>query len=127
MSILITSVPVIDDSEKVVKVFYIYYLIQVEQDQIQTLLDRESEVNAINLDYAWKLGLKIWKTNIRAKKMDGSTLKTFGMVNADFQIEDKVNRPRFFQKIFLVINTKFEVILKILFLKINNADVLFDK
>ena len=47
------------------------------------------------------------------------------MVIADFQVEDKASRPRFFQETFLVADTKFEVILGMLFLKISNADVLF--
>ena len=47
------------------------------------------------------------------------------MVIADFQIENKASRPRFFQKTFLVANIKFEVILGMLFLKISNVDVLF--
>ena len=49
------------------------------------------------------------------------------MVIADFQMEDKVDRLEFFQKTFLVTDTKFEVILGMLSVKINNADVLFDK
>ena len=49
------------------------------------------------------------------------------MMIANFQVEDKISRPRFFQKIFLVTNTKFEVILGMLFLKFSNADILFDK
>ena len=47
------------------------------------------------------------------------------MVIADFQIKDKGGRPKFFQKTFLVANTKFEVILGISFLKLSNADVSF--
>ena len=35
------------------------------------------------------------------------------------------NRPRFFQLAFLMANTKFEVILKMLFLKLNNANISF--
>ena len=49
------------------------------------------------------------------------------MVIADFQVEDKTSRPRFFQKTFLVADTKFKVILGMLFLKISNADVSFGK
>ena len=49
------------------------------------------------------------------------------MVIADFQIEDKVDRPRFFQKTFLVANTKFKVILEMFFLKFSNADMSFDE
>ena len=44
---------------------------------------------------------------------------------ADFQIEEKIDRLKFFQKIFLMVNTKFEVILRMIFLKISNTDVLF--
>ena len=77
--------------------------------------------------YIEKLGLKTQKTNVRAQKIDSSALETFGMVIADFQVEDKGGRLKFFQKIFLVANTKFEVILRIFFLKISNTNVLFGK
>ena len=43
----------------------------------------------------------------------------------DLQIENEVGNPKFFQKIFLVANIKFEIILKMLFLKFSNADILF--
>ena len=81
----------------------------------------------MNPDFACKLGLKVWKTNVGAQKIDGSALETFGIVIADFQVEDKANRPRFFQKTFLVADTKFEMILGMLFLKISNADMSFGK
>ena len=74
-----------------------------------------------------RLGLKTWKTNIGAQKIDGSALKTFGMVIADFQVKDKSGRPKFFQETFLVTDTKFEVILKMPVLKLSNADMLFGK
>ena len=74
-----------------------------------------------------KLGLHIQKTNVGVQKIDGSALETFGMVIADFQLEDKGGKSRFFQETFLVANTEFEVILGILFLKISNADVAFGK
>ena len=47
------------------------------------------------------------------------------MVIADFYVEDKASRPRFFQETFLVTDTKFEVIFGMLFLKISNADESF--
>ena len=49
------------------------------------------------------------------------------MVIADLKVEDKVGKSRFFQETFLISDTKFEVILGIFFLKISNADMLFDK
>ena len=49
------------------------------------------------------------------------------MVITNFQVKDKINKPRFFQKIFLVADIKFELILRMSFLKISNADILFDE
>ena len=77
--------------------------------------------------YIEKLGFKTQKTNVGAQKIDGSTLETFRLVITDFQVEDKGDRPRFFQETFLIANTKFELILGMLFLKLSNADVSFDE
>ena len=119
--------PVTDSGEEVVRVPCIHYPVrfQEDQEQVRALLDSGSKVNAMSPAYAKKLGLKTRKTNVGAQKIDGSTLETFGMVIADFQVKDKGGRPRFFQEIFLVADTKFEVILGMPFLKLSNADVVF--
>ena len=49
------------------------------------------------------------------------------MVIAYFQVENKGGRPRFFQETFLVADTKFKVVLGMLFLKISNANVAFSE
>ena len=49
------------------------------------------------------------------------------MMIANFNLENKIGRPRFIQKPFLVVDTKFEVILGILFFKISIADMSFGK
>ena len=113
--------------EVVVRVPYIDYPVWFQEKQVRALLDSSSKVNAMNPTYAKRLGLKTQKANVGAQKIDGSSLETFRMVIANFQIEDKSGKPRFFQKTFLVADTKFEVILGILFLKINNANVAFDE
>ena len=77
--------------------------------------------------FTQKLGFYIWKTNVGAQKIDGSAFRTFGIVIVDFQVEDKGDKPRFFQETFLVANTKFEIILEMLFLKISNTDIAFGK
>ena len=92
---------------------------------MEALLNSGSKVNTINSVLARKLGFHIQKTNIRAQKIDSSAFKTFGMVIADFQGEDKFGRPRFFQKIFLGTDARFKMILGMFFLKIINADVSF--
>ena len=126
-SVSATSVPVTETSKEVVRVPCIHYPVRFQAEQVRALLDSGSEVNAMSPAYAERLGLKTRKTNIGAQKIDGSTLETFGMVIADFQVEVKSGRPRFFQETFLVANTKFEVILGMPFLKISNTDVAFDE
>ena len=113
------------DEEVVVRMLCIHYPVQFLKEQVKALLNSSSKVNAINPNYAWKLGLEIQKTNVGAQKIDGSALETFGMIIADFEVEDKTSRPRFFQETFLVADTKFEMILGMLFLKISNADMSF--
>ena len=68
--------PVTDSSEKVVRMPYYYYPIWF-QEEIRALLNSSSKVNAMNPNLAQKLSLYIWKNNVGAQKMDGSTLKTF--------------------------------------------------
>lgn len=50
----------------------------------------------MTLAYTTKLGLKIQVTNIRAQKIDGSTIQMFGIVLAKFQVEDKFGKAGFF-------------------------------
>ena len=68
------------------KILCIYYLVwfQRGQEQVRALLNSGSEINAMNSAYAKRLGLKTWKTDIGAQKIDGSALESFGMVIADF-------------------------------------------
>ena len=100
VSVLATSVPVTDGGEEVVvRVPCIHYPVRFQegqQQQVRALLDSGSEVNAMSPAYAKRLGLKTRKTNVGAQMIDGSALETFGMVIADFQVEDKSGKPRFF-------------------------------
>ena len=72
------------NGEVVIQMLCIYYLVQFQEEQVKTLLDSGSKVNAINLNYAQKLEFIIRKTNVGAQKIDCHTLKTFEMVIADF-------------------------------------------
>ena len=47
------------------------------------------------------------------------------MVIASFQIEDKLERPRFFQESFLLTNLNVELVLKMSFLTLSNANIQF--
>ena len=84
-----------------------------------------SKVNAMASAYIKKLGFRTRKTDVKAQKIDGSSLRTFRMVIAGFQIEDKLGRARFFQESFLLADTSMEVILRMPFLTLSNADIQF--
>ena len=77
----------------------------------------------MNPAYASRLGLRVHRIDIRAQKIDGSTLETFGMVLASFQVEDKLGKIRFFQETFLLADISTEVVLGMPFLILSNVNV----
>ena len=110
------------------KVTYICYPVQFCKDKnkdILALLDFGSEVNTITLAYVAHLGLKVRVTNVGAQKINGSSLITYDMVIAAFQIVNKLGRSRFFQKTFLLANINIKVVRGIFFLTLSNADLQF--
>ena len=129
VSVLATSSSVTETKKEVTpeRVPYIYYPLCFWKDNagVRALVDSGSEVNAMTPDYTAKLGLQVRKTDIEAQKTDGSTLETFGIVLADFQVEDKLGRARFFQETFLLADISAEVVLDMPFLTLSNADVQF--
>lgn len=56
---------------------------------IQTLLDSGNNVNAMTPAYATIFGLPICSTDIGAQKINKSTLLIYGILLANFQLEDK--------------------------------------
>ena len=61
------------------KVPYIYYSLHFQKDiaDVKALIDSGSKVNAIISAYISKLGFRICQTNVKAQKIDSSTLETF--------------------------------------------------
>ena len=77
------------------RVLYICYPIQFRKDKgedVLALLDSGSEVNAITPAHAAHLGLKVRVTNLGAQKIDRSSLATYGIVIAVFQVVNKLGR-----------------------------------
>ena len=109
------------------RVAYIHYLLRFHKDTtgVRALIDSSSEMSAMSPAYTLKLSLKVHHIDIGAQKIDGSTLKTFGMVLASFQVEDKLGRIRFFQETFLLANISAKVVLGMPFLTLKNANVQF--
>ena len=112
-----------EDDVALQRVPCIYYPIRFKKNEVQALINSGSQVNAMAPAYASRLGLRVYRTDIGAQKIDGSTLKTFEMVLASFQIEDKLGRTRFFQKTFLLANISTEIVLSMPFFTLSNANV----
>ncbi len=75
--------------------------------------------------FAQQLGLKIRKTNVEAQKIDGTTLEIYKIVVFTFSILDKNGRKRFLEESFLLANVRPDILLRILFLTMSNADIDF--
>lgn len=75
--------------------------------------------------YVQILDLKIQKISVKTYKIDGSALKTFKIIIANFQIEHKVGRFKYFSEIFLIANIKIKVVLKMLFFKFSIVNMPF--
>ena len=116
-----------DGAVQLERVRCIHYPICFQKDSagVETLLDSSGKINAMTPAFVSKLGLKVCSTDVGAQKIDGFILQTFGMILASFQVEDKLGRARFFQESFLLADTTVEVVLGMLFLTFNNADVSF--
>ncbi len=111
-------------TEKLEQVPCIWYSVTFK-DQTEALLDSGSVINAMSQTFAQQLGLKIRKINVGAQKIDGTTLETYGMVVSTFSVLDKDGRERFFEKSFLLADVSPDIVLRMPFLTISNADVDF--
>lgn len=58
-------------------------------DPLSALFDPGSEVNAIILGYAQKLGLEVRFIDVGARKIDGTNLKTHGMNEGVLSVADR--------------------------------------
>ena len=67
------------------------------------------------------------KTNVGAKKINGSSLANYGIVIAAFQIFDTLSCFWFFQEMFLLANISINVVLGMFFLNLSNINVQFAK
>ncbi len=95
------------------------------KDQTEALLDSEREINVISQVFAHQLGLKIWKTNVGAQKIDDTILKTYKIIVSTFSVLDNNGRGRLFEKSFLLADIKPNVMLEIPFFTMSNLDVDF--
>ena len=134
VSVLAISLLVTDASKKVLKIkvldkiLCICYPVQFRKDKnkdVLALLDSGSEVNVMTPAYTAHLVLKVRVTNISVQEIDGSSLATYGMVIAAFQVVDKLGYFRFFQETFLLADICIKVVISMPFLTFSNVDIQF--
>ncbi len=75
--------------------------------------------------FAQQLGLKIWKTNVEAQKIDGTILEKYKMVVSTFSVLDKDGREGFFEESFLWADIKPYIVFGIRFLIMSNTNIDF--
>lgn len=122
----VTSTSVTASQQVLQRVPYIRYPIQFQAQQVETLINSGSGVNAMTPAFAAKLGVSIQTTGIGAQKIHGSALKSYGIVIAGFSILDNSGKIRFFEETLLLADTSMEVVLGMPFLALSNADIHFD-
>ena len=134
VTVSVTSTPVTVAREEAIgenlrsnfaRVPCIRYPINFGKKFVSVLLNSDSEVNAIHLAFAKELSLPIRLTDVRAQKIVGITLETYGMVIVAFLVENKANRVRFFKETFLVANISPEIVFEMSFLTLSGADIDF--
>ena len=72
-----------------------------------------------------QLGLKIWKTNIRAQKIDNNTLKTYKILVSIFSVSNKNVKKKILKKNFLLANIKPDIMLWMFFQTMSYIDIDF--
>ena len=112
-------------SKALQRVSCIWYLIEIQDSEVQALIDFGYEVNAMTPAYAKKLAFTPQKTSVEVQKINGCFLETYNMTSASFSFQDSQKMVRFFEKSFLLANTNMEVVLRMPFLALSNADVEF--
>lgn len=71
----------------------------------------------MTLAYASILGLRVYRINVKAQKIDCSILKTFEIVLASFYIENKLKKSW-----FLFADLSIKIVLRMSFLILSNAN-----
>ena len=129
-----TSASVTGASRKALKVRVldwapcIYYSVQFCKDKgkdVLALLNSGNKVNAMTPADMAHLSLQVRVTDISVQKTDKSSLPTYSMVIATFQVVNKLGRSQFFQETFLPADISMKVVLGMPFLILNNTDVKF--
>lgn len=95
------------------------------KDQTEVSPNSKSEPNIMSLIFVSQLDLKVQQTNIKVQKIDGTTLKIYGIVVFTFSVLDKDSKKRFFEESLFLANDKPGIVLGMLFLTMSNVNIEF--
>ena len=114
-------------SKNLAQVLYMLYPITFWKKSmpVLALFDSGNTINTIHLTFTQELGLPIGLMDVKAQKIDGTMLDTYGMVVTAFLVKNKANQVRFFKETLLVANVYPKVVFVIPFLTLNGADIDF--
>ena len=75
-----------DNDVAVARVLYIHYPLHFWKNinKVWALLDFGNEINVMTPTYLSKLGLRVYRINVGAQKIDSSTFETLRIVLANF-------------------------------------------
>ena len=90
-------------------------------------VNSDIEVNAIHPAFAKKFGFVMQFTNIGAQIIDGTTFKTYDMVIMAFSMVDQDIKVKFFEKTSLVANVSLDIVFRMFFFTLSNANIDFLK
>lgn len=82
-------------------------------------------INILYQIYNKKIGFSIQKIDIGTQKIDGCIMVMFDMMIAAFLVNNKDRKVKFFEKNFLLANISLNVVFKIFFFCLSNAEIRF--
>lgn len=103
--------------------FLFKYLIQFKIQQIETLINYRNKLNTISSTLRARLGLTTPQISFNVQKIDSFVFKIYSMVIERFLIENKSSKISFLDKTFLLADTSIEVVLRMIFIALNNRNI----
>lgn len=92
---------------------------------VRAFIDLGNKINAMNPIFTKKLSLQVWKSEVKAQKIDSLTLKTLGILIVFFSMNNKAGKLWFFEENFLLTDISMDIALSIAFLILSNTKINF--
>lgn len=118
--------PKISEEFELQQILCIHYLDQFSQFFVEALIDSSSMVHIIQASFAKKSGFCIYKTNVKAQKIDSSRRKTYKIIFVLFWVDDIDKKFCYFENFFLLADISMDITFGVFFLNLKNIEVKFN-